>query len=285
MRSKLFVPAIRPELFEKALHSGADAICFDLEDAVAEERKHEARQHLRAFLNQRTPAAAPLLLVRTNPVGSVHFKEDIDACIWTSLNAIALPKVESVADVLNADAALTNLESHRKLASQIGILPTIESPRGLRLAVEIAQSSHRIIGLQLGFADLLEPLNIATTNQFARDQIRLQLRLATAEACVDCYDSAFTNIHNQAGYECELKRARELGFAGGSCIHPAQIPFANRAFTPTAEEIAFAQRVVDAAKKARRSEESVTVVDGRMIDAPFILRAQKILARTCSHNS
>lgn len=279
MRSKLFVPAIRPELFSKALHSGADAICFDLEDAVAPERKPEARQNLRDFLTHREPAAAPILLVRTNPVGSEHFDQDIEACVWPSLAAIALPKVESAAEILRAHSALAALESDRKIPAQLGILPTIESPRGLRLAFEIAQSSARIIGLQLGFADLLEPLNIARDNQFARNQIRLQLRLAAAEAGVDCYDSAFTDIRDSIGFENELQSARELGFAGASCIHPTQIPFANHAFTPTPDELAFARRIIDAAQQAQLKGESVTVVDGKMIDAPFILRARKILAR------
>ncbi len=278
MRSKLFVPAIRPELFEKALHSGADAICFDLEDAVAPNRKAEAREHLRSFLTQSNVPPSPLLIVRTNTVASDHFAPDLEACVWNSLSAIALPKVESANEIHSANAALESLELSRNISKKIGILPTIESPRGLRLAYEIANNSPRIIGLQLGFADLLEPLGISTNNQFARNQIRLALRLAAGEAGLDCYNSAYANIKDLIGYENELSSARELGFSGTSCIHPSQIPVANRIFNPTDEELAYATRVVQAAEAATQSRNSVTTLDGKMIDNPFILRAQKLLA-------
>jgi citrate lyase subunit beta/citryl-CoA lyase len=278
MRSKLFVPAIRPEIFEKALHSGADTVCFDLEDAVAPHRKAEAREHLHAFLSQRSPVAAPLLLVRTNTIASAGFPQDIACVLWRSLYAIALPKVESAEDVHAAAACLAEFETSRNLPSPVGILPTIESPRGLRLAAEIALSSPRIIGLQLGFADLLEPLGIAPNNALARNQIRLALRLAAAEAGVDCYDSAYANFKDLTGYENELKIARSLGFAGVSCIHPTQVSIANLVFTPTDEELVHARRVVDAAEEAAREGKAVTTLDGKMIDPPFILRARQLLA-------
>jgi citrate lyase subunit beta/citryl-CoA lyase len=277
MRSKLFVPAIRPELFEKAQHCDADTVCFDLEDAVAHNRKAEARAYLRSFLTQPNTPASPLFLVRTNTVASDHFTMDIEACVWNSLSAIALPKVESTEEIHRAVDALEKLESSRNISRQIDILPTIESPRGLRLAHKIALSSPRIIGLQLGFADLLEPLGICTNNQFARNQIRLALRLAAGEAGLDCYDSAHSNIKDLIGYETELKSARDLGFSGTSCIHPSQVPIANRLFSANDEELAFAKRVLEAADVAARSGASVTTLDGKMIDKPFILRAQKLL--------
>ena len=278
MRSKLFVPAIRPEIFEKALHSGADAVCFDLEDAVAPSRKTEARKYLQAFLSQRSPVAAPLLLVRTNAVASDDFPHDIACALWTSLHAIALPKVESAEDVQTAADLLAEVESSRNLTSQVGILPTIELPRGLRLAAEIARSSPRVIGLQLGFADLLEPLGIHPNDLFARNQIRLLLRLAAAEASVDCYDSACATFKNLSECESEWKAARSLGFSGASCIHPSQVSIANRIFTPTDEELVYARRVVKAAEQAAREGKAVTTLDGKMIDPPFILRAHQLLS-------
>lgn len=278
MRSKLFVPAIRPDLFAKALGSDADAVCFDLEDAVPENRKEEARAFLQAVLAA-SPAASPLILVRTNPVNSAEFSADVAASAFPSLHAIALPKVESAQEVLLAAQAIASLESSLGLSTQIGILPTIESPRGLRLAIEIALSSTRVIGLQLGYADLLEPLGITPDNQFARNQLRLSLRLAAAEAGVDCYDSAFPDFHNATGYAEHLAAAHAMGFAGSSCIHPSQIDATNRAFTPSAEALSLAQRVVDAAAQAAARGEAVTQLDGKMIDRPFILQAQRLLSR------
>jgi citrate lyase beta subunit len=276
MRSKLFVPAIRVELFKKAMASGADAICFDLEDAVAPASRPEARRHLQAFLTNQA-AGSPHLLVRTNSVGSSDFLLDVASAVWHSTFAIALPKVESADDIRLAEKSMAALELERAITTPLGILPTIESPRGLRLAVEIARASARVIGLQLGFADLLEPMGIAHDNAFARDQIRLMLRLAAAEANLDCYDPAFPDFQNLAAYQQQLDAARALGFAGSSCIHPAQVEPANATFTPTPEALADAGQIVAAAKLAAQRGDAVTSVNGRMIDRPFVLAAERLL--------
>jgi citrate lyase beta subunit len=281
MRSKLFVPAIRVELFKKALGSGADAICFDLEDAVAPAARPEARAHLESFLANRT-AGSPLLLVRTNSVASSDFPLDVAAAVWSSTFAIALPKVESAEDIWLAEKSIAALELERTITAPLGILPTIESPCGLRLAVEIARASARVIGLQMGFADLLEPLGIAPDNAFARSQIRLMIRLAAAEANLDCYDSAFADFRNLAAYHWQLDAARALGFAGGSCIHPSQVEPANLTFTPTPEALADARQIVAAAKLAAERGDGVTSVNGRMIDRPFVLAAERLLRRNSS---
>jgi citrate lyase beta subunit len=278
MRSKLFVPAIRPDLYQKALASSADAICFDLEDAVPSNRKVEARTHLKALLVS-SPVSPHLLFVRTNHVHSTDFAADLAASVCSSLHTIALPKVESPDQVFAASQAIAALESALCLPSRIGILPTIESPRGIRLAAEIAASSPRIVGLQIGFADLLEPLGISPNNQFARNQLRLTLRLAAAEAGLDCYDSAFPNLRDTTGFSAHLAAAHAMGFAGSSCIHPSQIAAANQAFTPSPEALAHARRIVDAAADALSRGEAVTQLDGHMIDRPFILQAQRLLAR------
>lgn len=280
MRSKLFVPAIRHELFEKALRSGADAICFDLEDAVSCDRKDEARDFLESFLSNRVPSPAPLILVRSNPVNSEQFPRDIASITWPVLVATALPKVESADEVQNAASRIAELELLRNITVPIGILPTIESPRGLRFAAEIASSSPRVIGLQIGFADLLEPLGIPSESVLARNQIRLLIRLAAAEAGLECYDSAYANYKDAIGYQSELDAAHSLGFSGSSCIHPSQIAAANLSFTPSAESIASAQRVVTAAEQAQQRGDTVISVDGKMIDPPFVTYARKLLART-----
>jgi citrate lyase beta subunit len=281
MRSKLFVPAIRVELFRKALGSGADAICFDVEDAVTPDDRPAARAHLETFLENQT-AGSPLLLVRTNAVASSDFHLDVASAVWPSTFAIALPKVESTEDIWRAEKSIVALEVERAITTPLGILPTVESPRGLRLAAEIARASARVIGLQMGFADLLEPMGIARDNAFARDQIRLMLRLAAAEADLDCYDSAFPDFRNLTAYQQQLDAARALGFAGSSCIHPAQVEPANLTFTPTPEELADARQIVAAAKLAAERGDAVTSVNGRMIDRPFVLAAQRLLRRNSS---
>jgi citrate lyase beta subunit len=282
MRSKLFVPAIRFDLFGKALAVGADAICFDLEDAVSFDRKAAAREGLASFLQDHV-TGAQRLLVRTNSLASSDFALDLDACVWPSVFAITLPKVESSQDIADAEQSLLALESKRTNGYQLGILPTIETPRGLRNALEIAKASSRIIGLQIGFADLMEPLGISSDNLFARNQARWTLRLAASEANLDCYDSAFPEYTDLAAFQKHLDAAYSFGFAGCSCIHPSQVELANSTFTPSAEALAYANRVVEAAHEAAKCGAAVTTLADKMIDRPFITAAERLLARNRSY--
>lgn len=279
MRSKLFVPAIRPDLFPKALASEADAICFDLEDSVPADRKQEARKLLADFLQGINSSSHPLLAVRTNPASSPDFPLDLVTAVQRSVSVIALPKTENVPDVQLADGLVGKIEREQELEHAIGLLLTIESPRGLRLAFELANCSPRIVGLQLGFADLLEPLGISSTDSSARSQLRLMLRLAAAEADLDCYESAYPNFRDESGFLAQLQDARSLGFAGASCIHPSQISPSNKIFSPTPEEMAYAAGVIDAAEQAAREGKAVSVFHGKMIDPPLLGRARKIVSQ------
>jgi len=173
---------------------------------------------------------------------------------------------------------LARLESERGLARPIGILANIESPRGLRRAAEIAGAHPRVAGLQLGLGDLFEPLGIDRGDVAAVRQIQLTVRLAAGEAGVWACDAAYGAVKDPDGYKAEALAARRLGFLGKTCIHPSQIVLANDIFRPTDEEIAFAQRVLDAAGGAARDGIGAFTVDGCMIDGPFVKRAQAIIA-------
>jgi citrate lyase subunit beta/citryl-CoA lyase len=279
MRSKLFVPAIQPDLFNKAMASGADAVCFDMEDAVAADRKSEAREAFSAFIRSQSGSEAPAILVRINATGSPNSALDLKVAVHPAVYAIALPKVETVDDVCTIADQIGDLEQQHGVTKPLGLLLTIESPRGLRNAAELAQSSARVIGLQLGFADLLEPLGIVSNDSGVRQHIRLTLRLAAAEAGVDCYESAYLNFKDAQGFADQLQAARSLGFSGTSCIHPKQIEVANRVFSPTDAEVESAKSIVAASDRARLAGSAVSSIDGQMIDAPVILRAMAILAR------
>jgi citrate lyase subunit beta/citryl-CoA lyase len=279
IRSKLFVPGARPELFAKALASEADAISIDLEDAVQEDRKADARESVARFLT--APALSSqgkAIIVRVNGLDTPHFDSDVKACAWPSLDILNLPKAESPEHVQSAAAALARHERERGIDRPIGILVNIESPAGLRRAADIAVADPRIVGLQLGFGDLLEPLGIARDNAAAIQQIQLSLRLAAGEANVPVYDSAFANVKDPDGFKKEAQAAFRLGFEGKSCIHPSQIALANEVFRPSDEEIAHALRVVAAWREAKEKGVGALVVDGRMIDVPFARRAEAIAA-------
>lgn len=276
MRSKLFVPGSRPELFPKALAGPADSLSFDLEDAVPEAGKAEARRLVGQALQSPVFAASKkILIVRVNGLATPHFEADLDAVVGPRLDLLNLPKVESAADIRAAIRVLAALESARGLTRPIGILANIESPRGLRLAAEIAGADPRVAGLQLGFADFFEPLGIDRTDAAAVHQIQLAVRLAAGEAGIWACDAAFGAIKDPDGYRAEALAAKRLGYLGKTCIHPSQVALANEIFRPTDEEIAFARQVVEAAQKPNAG---VFTVNGRMIDAPFIRRAHAVLA-------
>ena len=278
MRSKLYVPASRPELFDKALASEADAISFDLEDAVQERRKVEARRTLHAFLKETPPRPrGKTLIVRVNGLQTAHFEADVAAVAWPSVDMINVPKPESAEDVRAAAAVLARYEAGRGIARPIGILANVESPRGLRLAFEIASADPRVVGLQLGLGDLFEPFGIDRADARAVYGMQLAVRLAAAEAGVWACDTVYGAVKDPDGYTREAEGARRLGFIGKSCIHPSQVPLANAVFRPSDAEIAAAVRVVDAARGAETDGIGAFLVDGRMIDIPFIERAEAIV--------
>lgn len=279
MRSKLFVPASRPELFGKALGSAADALSFDLEDSVAPERKHDARNTLRDWLRALNPGSLDKqLIVRVNALDSAHFADDIDAVVQPGVALINLPKPECVADVHAAAERIAQAERTNGVATPVRLLLNIESPQALRRAAELAAAHPRVAGLQLGLGDLFEPLGIARRETAAISQAMFALRMAAGEAGVFAYDSAFANIKDEAGFRAEAQLARAMGFLGKSCIHPSQIALANDVFRPSDEEIAHAVRVVDAARNATRDGVGAYVVDGKMIDVPFVERARTLVA-------
>ena len=277
MRSKLFVPASRPELFAKAMAGPADAISFDLEDAVDESRKDGARKALAAFLAALEPGHGKTLIVRVNGLATPHFEADVQAIAGARIDMVNLPKLEAADDVKACAAALARAE-RRVGASPIAILATIETPRALRLAAQIAVASPRVAGLQAGWADLIEPLDIDRDNPATIESLMLQIRFAAGEAGVFAYDGAWGDIRDPEGYTREARAARRLGYLGKSCIHPSQVPLANAVFRPTDEEIAHALKLVEAAEGARERGVGAFTVAGRMVDAPFIRRAEQLLA-------
>ena len=161
-----------------------------------------------------------------------------------------MPKAESAA-AIRACAAVIEQAEERAGARPVGVLANIESPKALRLAAEIATASPKVVGLQIGWADLLEPLNVDRDNRAAIESIQLAVRLAAGEAGIWAYDGAYPNIADPDGYRREAEAARRLGFIGKSAIHPSQVPIANAVFQPTADEITHALKVVDSRQRGR----------------------------------
>lgn len=276
MRSKLFVPGSRPELFDKALASAADALSFDLEDAVVESRKQEARDQVEAFLD-RHGDATKTIVVRTNPVGTEHFFRDVRSVARSGLDILNIPKVESEAEILETASQLDQLEAEFKVSTPIGILVNIESPKGLRKAADLAAASPRVVGLQIGYGDLYAPLGIDRRDTAAIHSVMFAVRMAAAEANVQAVDGAFTDVADLDGFAAEAAMARRLGFVGKSCVHPRQIEAANAIFRPSDEEIRHALKVVAMLRDPRYQGVGAFLVDGKMVDAPLFAKAQAIV--------
>jgi (S)-citramalyl-CoA lyase len=264
VRTALFVPATRPERFPKALASGADVVIVDLEDAVAENLKEEARGHLDTFLIANPEAR---VLVRINASGHAQQAEDLKLCTARAgVIGVLLPKAESAEQVRAA------------FACGKPVWPIIESVRGLARLAEIAQADG-VERLSFGALDLGLDLGLASGTAAAErilDQARYALLLQSRLASLALpLDSVFPDIKNLHGFTRTVADARDMGFGGLLCIHPSQVAVVHETLMPSAGDLDWAHRVLSAGA----SGEGVFVVDGQMIDAPVIGRARRLLQR------
>jgi citrate lyase subunit beta / citryl-CoA lyase len=216
--------------------------------------------------------------VRINALDTPHFDADVQAVVQPAVALVNLPKVQRPAEVAAAARALERAEVANGIQRPIRLLLNVETPQALRDAAALAAAHPRVAGLQLGLGDLFEPLGIARRENTAVQQAMFMLRLAAGSAGVFAYDSAYADIADTDGYRAEAALARRLGFLGKSCIHPSQVPLANQAFMPGADEIERARRIVAAAADAAAQGSGAFVVDGRMVDRPFVDSARATLA-------
>lgn len=280
LRSYLFVPAGDGRKIQKALGSAADAVILDLEDAVLPERKAAARQALAELLNTPpAPGERPRLFVRANGAGSPWFTADLQTLALPPVAGFVLPKVERAAEVEAAARLLYAAERSLGLPSgHFEILPMIETAHGLQQVGAIA-GAPRVSRLIFGALDLANDLGVTWQPDFQqflyhRSRLAVASRVAGIRPPVD---GVWPRIDDLVGLEADCQAARMLGFAGRTLIHPAHIEIANRAFSPTAEELAWARRVLAAADTAAAGGAGVARVDGVMIDRPVIERARRLL--------
>jgi len=262
----LFVPGTHPERFTKALNSGADAVIIDLEDAVAAQDKDSARNAIRTAWQTFTEDEKKRLIIRTNAPGTQFYSADLILAQELSVVCLLIPKAESLDQINGAAQILPNT----------ALIPMIETALGLDHLKEIA-SSNQVLRLALGNLDLQADLGMVcdaqeTELQTARYQIVLASRLARITPPIDGVTPSTDNL---ARIEGDSQRAKRMGFGGKLCIHPKQIPAVKAAFMPTSEEIEWARKVISADQV---SQGGAVKLDGRMIDRPVVLLAQRTLA-------
>ena len=258
-RSYLFVPGSRPDRFAKACAAGADAVVVDLEDSVAAGEKPAARAAIAAWL---TPAQP--VLVRVNVATSEWFHEDLKLGGMPGIVGVLLPKSERIEDI-------GMVAGH--FGPRVPLLLQIETAQGFANAQEMA-TAKGVERLLFGSIDFQLDLGMAAEEEellYFRSRIVLVSRLAGIQSPVD---GVTTEINAPERVRADTLRARRLGFGGKMCIHPRQVPIVNECFSPTAEEEAWARRVVQA---SRAVQGGATSVDGKMVDRPVLARAEKIL--------
>ena len=259
-RSYLFVPANRPERIAKAFASGADAVIVDLEDAVAPDAKEAARAALANVLNPAQP-----VIVRVNAVDTRWFAEDLRLCAMPGVGAIMLPKAEGSNEVREVSAGL---------ATVVPLLPLVETARGLWNALDIAQAPG-VQRLVFGTLDLQLDLALTGAGHEELAPFRAEVVLASRVAgMLPPVDGPTAAIDDVETIRTDALRARRAGFGAKLCIHPRQVQPVNESFTPGAEEIAWARRVIAALQAAQGG---VVAVDGKMVDRPVLALAERIL--------
>ena len=281
-RSLMFVPANRADMLAKAPSYGADALIFDLEDSVSIAEKPKARELAREFIEKHR--ANNTLYVRVNVLQTGMLQDDLEAIGVDGLVCIRLPKTESAETIRTVDGMLTEIERKRGLKhGSIGIGPTLESAKGVWFAYEILSASPRISSVTCGTAqdgDLQTDLGYTWTAEgnevlYIRSRVLLATRAAGVEHVID---GSYANVRDSKGLEISCEAARKLGYRGKSVIHPNQIETVNRIFTPTAREIDYYRRVIEAFDAAVALGSAATTVDGKLVDYAMVGMAKRILA-------
>ncbi|MGY3779169.1 citrate (pro-3S)-lyase subunit beta [Isobaculum melis] len=277
-RTMMFVPGNNPGMVRDAGIYDADAIMFDLEDAVSLGEKDAARLLVYQALKQ-VDYGNTEMVVRVNALDSAYGRNDIFAMVKAGVDVIRLPKTESAQDVIDVEAVI--VEAEEKFGVPVGttkMMAAIEGAAGTLNALAIAQSSQRLIGIALGAEDYVT--NMKTRRYpdgqelfFARSMI-LHAARATGIAA---FDTVYSDVENEAGFRAEVELIHQLGFDGKSIINPRQIKIVNDVYAPSQKEISHAIDVLAAIREAEEKGSGVISLNGKMIDKPIVERAERVM--------
>lgn len=279
LRSILFVPGDRPERFVKAMTSAADALILDLEDSVSLANKGKAHEAVSEFLSHKHPKP---VLVRVNPLSSDMIEDDLAAALSKLPDGIMLPKAEGEKDI----ESLLSLMGERR----VPILPIAsETPNGLFELGSYRNVSKYLCGLTWGAEDLPAAIGASTSREADGsytspfEWVRSNVLFAAHAANVPAIETVYPNIKDEAGLAAYAARGRRDGYTAMMAIHPAQCEIINSAFTPTEDELAWAQKIIDAFDA--NPSAGVLQIDGKMIDAPHLKQAKNIIEQGKVYNT
>lgn len=278
-RSLLFLPGNNPNMLINGNCLGADAVIFDLEDAVSPQEKDAARILVRNTMRYMDFAGCEKV-VRINSVDTPYWEKDLEVIIPEKPDLILLPKSGSSDDVLIVDKYMSEVE--KKCGIQqgtVGLMPLIETALGVENSYSIASCTERVKALFLGAEDLTADLQCKRTKEGKEiEYARTRLVVAARAAGVDVYDTPFTDVNDDEGIVCDTEKAKGLGFTGKASISPRHVDIINEVFSPTEEEISYAYEVIEAIRIAKEQGKGAISLRGKMVDAPIVARAQRTIS-------
>jgi citrate lyase subunit beta/citryl-CoA lyase len=277
LHSMLFVPALSERFIANAHARGADAVIFDLEDSIPPDHKIAARDALGSAVARVRPHGLPVL-VRVNNLPHL-FEADLHAAAAAGVDAVLIPKVDTPDLLREADLLMSRFERDSgRTQGTISFIALVESPLGLLNVAQIAQSGGRLRGLGFGSEDFAAVLGIAPEVE-AMSLPAQQIALAARAYGLAAWGlpGSIADFGDLDAFEKLLHKAKAYGFTGALGIHPKQVELINRVFRPSAAELAHAQRVIDAYESALANGAGAVALDGKMIDAPVVERARRLL--------
>lgn len=276
-RSRLYVPGSEPKYFVNAALHGADAVILDLEDSVHPNEKDTARILVRNALR-----AVDFLqcerMVRINqlPLGL----DDLEEIVPESPDLVLIPKVETPRQIQDVTKKMAEITAHFGITRRIWLMAILESALGIEKAYEIATASEEVVALTIGLEDYTADLGVAKTATGAESLMARQRVVNAARAAgIQAIDSVFGDVDDVDSLRTWALNSRAMGFEGMGCVHPSQITVIHEAFAPTAAEIEKAQKIVAAYTEAQEKGLGVVSLGSKMIDAPVVQRARKLIAQ------
>lgn len=277
-RTMMYVPGNNSANIMGAHLYGADSIMFDLEDSVSIKEKDSARFLVHNALKT-LDFGNTETVVRINGLDTPFGREDLEAIVRARPDVIRIPKTEKAQDVLEVESIISEIEE--KAGIEVGttkLMAAIESPLGVINAFEIAKSSKRLIGIALGAEDFVTSMKTERSKDGLELLVaRSQVLMAARAANIYALDTVFSDINDDEGFIKEVKLIKQLGFDGKSVIHPRQVTLVHQVYTPTKKEIDYSIRVLNAIDEAEKRSSGVIALDGKMIDAPIVERAYRVL--------
>ena len=278
-RSMLFLPGNNPNMLINGNCLGADAVIFDLEDAVSPDQKDAARILVRNTMKYMDFRGCEII-VRINSIDTPYWKQDLDYIMPYKPALILLPKTGSAADAKAADEYMTEVETRLGMEyGTVGLMPLIETAMGVENAFQIATAAKRVQALFLGAEDLTADLQCKRTKEGREiEYARTRLVVAARAAGVAVYDTPFTDVNDDEGIVVDATLAKGLGFTGKASISPRHVEVINAVFSPTQKEINYAYEVLEAIALAKQQGKGAISLYGKMIDAPIVARAEQTIA-------